>query len=371
MKKIKIAVISIYDNNNYGNRLQSYALVSYLNQQKTVCAWSIQPVFTNRLWLHTCKQEAAFIKNRMLRRLGRKSPDTSRLLNFMLFSKLIPTKRYSCKEPYLLPESLNAKFDRFVIGSDQVWNLNWVTPESSYFKAFTLQFLPHSSYKYAYAASIGTDEVAKDSILSLCMQLHSFRGVSVRESFSQAMLKKHGVETVYTCIDPVFLFSKDQWEDRLKKRSTEIPSGCYVLLYFLGGITDGVLERVQRMANGSEIHIIDLLDKSTPYYEYGPDGFVKLISHAAHIFTDSFHAVAFSIIYEKAFTVFDRDCGETPMGGRIPDLLGRLDLLEYAYDKEKLSLDVKPDYHRAYCLLNEEIRKSKCFISEMCRKNES
>lgn len=36
-------------------------------------------------------------------------------------------------------------------------------------------------------------------------------------------------------------------------------------------------------------------------YNYGPEDVVALIHHAEYVFTDSFHAVVFSTIYNKKF----------------------------------------------------------------------
>ena len=55
-------------------------------------------------------------------------------------------------------------------------------------------------------------------------------------------------------------------------------------------------------------HVINAqLLKPWTLYNYGPEDVVALIHHAEYVFTDSFHAVVFSTIYNKKFFAFDRD----------------------------------------------------------------
>ena len=58
-------------------------------------------------------------------------------------------------------------------------------------------------------------------------------------------------------------------------------------------------------------------------WNVGPKEFVALIHHAEYVFTDSFHAMAFSTIFEKEFYVFDRYkmSDSESMNFRIADFL--------------------------------------------------
>lgn len=54
-------------------------------------------------------------------------------------------------------------------------------------------------------------------------------------------------------------------------------------------------------------------------YDTSPEQFLSLIKHASYVFTDSFHAVVFSNIYQKQYFVFNRSKrGE--MSTRIVDI---------------------------------------------------
>ena len=55
-----------------------------------------------------------------------------------------------------------------------------------------------------------------------------------------------------------------------------------------------------------------------------PAEFVNLFSQAEMIFTDSFHACVFSIVFEKYFEIFERNTKLKSMNSRIETLMSNL-----------------------------------------------
>mgnify|MGYP002139215271 CR=1 FL=1 len=59
------------------------------------------------------------------------------------------------------------------------------------------------------------------------------------------------------------------------------------------------------------------------YYLEGPEKFLSLMYYAKYVITNSFHSVAFSLIFEKQFVVVNRT---EAINTRMRDLLGLFDL---------------------------------------------
>lgn len=112
----KIGVITINDFNNYGNRLQCYALQRYLEKM----GYTVENIY-NR------SNNKGFIINcagKLYRYLtGFKSREilAERQKNFDEFNEHIKFSK-DCIINGHYNKSLNDKYDFFVTGSDQVWN---------------------------------------------------------------------------------------------------------------------------------------------------------------------------------------------------------------------------------------------------------
>ena len=71
------------------------------------------------------------------------------------------------------------------------------------------------------------------------------------------------------------------------------------------------------------MEIVDLNNKeSLSSRLIAPEEFVWIIHHAEYVFTDSFHACVFSLLFKKHFLVFERvGKGTEGMFDRITDLM--------------------------------------------------
>jgi len=79
--------------------------------------------------------------------------------------------------------------------------------------------------------------------------------------------------------------------------------------------------------------IIEMMDWHSPYYTFGPDGFLEMIDHAQMVFTDSFHGTVFCILFHRQFYVYQRlenDGRDANMFSRIDTLLSKTGLTQCA-----------------------------------------
>ena len=196
------------------------------------------------------------------------------------------------------------QYDAFITGSDQVWNPIW------YFPPFFLDFVPANMPKLSYAASIGQSQLPAAIRQRYQAHLKDFIGVSVREEDAVTLL---GGKAQWV-LDPTMLLTKEQWLEVTEPSPIEAP---YAFCYFLGndlemrnaaaayakakGLTLVTIPNATglRHSNDENFGQIRLPDPS-------PEAFLGLIQKADMIFTDSFHATVFSLIFGRQFATFPR-----------------------------------------------------------------
>lgn len=224
---------------------------------------------------------------------------------------------------------LNDEFDMFVTGSDQVWHPNVLC------SGFLLEFCHDSKKKTSYAASIATTKVDEESKIRIRKALESFSHISVRENDSLKILSDMGICNCEWVLDPTLLLTADDWRTISKPLAL---TQNYVLTYFLG--ENEVSRRyATEYATRNNLQLVSLpyllnqyrkCDKNfgdVQLFAVSPEQLIYLIDHANTVFTDSFHATVFSIIFKKNFYVFKRNNSDK-MTNRIQSLLEIFDFSE-------------------------------------------
>lgn len=369
-----IKTITCHNVYNYGASLQAYALQKYLEfLGHDVEIIDFQPYFhQNRYNIFYIPKSSRFYaickkipmlaclynlqKNfSMFKTWGRKKKFDKFTENYL---KLTTTQYETSKQLQANPP----KADIYIAGSDQIWNTN---SDNGKEPAYYLDFGDKDIKKYSYAASFAIpdiDETLKNFVKSKVSNLNK---VSVREETGVNILKKLQIEATHV-IDPVFLLSKEDWEKLVKKANISNFPKNYILIY------DFLLDKQIKHAalyfkKIYKLPIISINDFNTISYadvninNAGPLEFLNLIYNSEVVISSSFHATAFSIIFEKKFYVY-------PLAGqnnssRMTDFLSDLNLIE-RFKPKHISLD-SIDYKSVNKLLNEEIKSSKTFIDQI------
>ena len=101
-------------------------------------------------------------------------------------------------------------------------------------------------------------------------------------------------------------------------------------------------------------------------YTAGPAEFLCLIHIADYVVTNSFHATAFSIIYQKQFVVFLH----TNRGARLRNILRIYGLEDRLSQKGKtISVDTPIDWKEAERKAENAKKTSKAFLMEHVKRN--
>ena len=328
MKNKSVAILTHYHNSvNYGGVLQAYALcravesLGYHAQQVKISYYGrgCRNLLVEGTLKHTLKKILRPVLKPLRDALRKKRGDMRKGLQkaFWRFrEELIP---HSERE-YGIGDIADAvkEYDAFIVGSDQVWNPIW------YYEPFFLTFAPSSVPKIAYAASIAQNSLPEKVRTLYRENLKDFLAVSVREADAVSLLADISPVEVAHVLDPTLLLSAEEWEAVAAPRQIEKP---YVFCYFLGGGTHmrGLAENYARERG---LFLVNATHAAGLYHEsdlgYGdlqkdslsPEEFLSLIRHADYVFTDSFHATVFSLLFAREFCTFRRG-GHGAMSSRI------------------------------------------------------
>lgn len=356
----KVGIVSLYNGQNFGNKLQNYAAEQickeYGFQPNTFKYEIVQAkVISNPSTLAKLRPShiKAFTKSFLSSRCKIKNSDSSILSQVMFWYKnrtlLANTnsrrqnKYNSFDYRYLnfaqrsikLGEENSAwtkEYSMFLAGSDQVWNPYYLYVGSNNF----LQFAPMEK-RSALAPSFGVSAIPEERQEDYTKWLNSFSFLSAREDAGVKIIKDLTGKEATTISDPTLIVSRQVWDDMAKKPDFEL-SKKYLLTYFLGDRTKAYSKYVSKLSKKYNLEVVNLFDiLALKYYTCDPAEFVYCIQNADLVCTDSFHATVFSILYKKPFVTFDRIEGKRSMGSRITTLLGGFELLDRKFENIKSS----------------------------------
>ncbi len=368
---VKIYTITCHDVYNPGASLQAYALATYL--KILGCQVEIIDYKPDYLSRH---YSLSVIGNRrydrpllreiylLLKLPGRlKALYSKRKAEFDRFkTELLPLtpRRYSSNED--LKANL-PRADVYFAGSDQIWNCFFQNGRDP---AFYLDFAPESAVKASYAASFATDDVPREWEPQVKKWLSRLDAVSVREDSGVQIVEKMGVHGVTQVLDPVFLLSKVKWEQMSERL---LFHDKYILLYDFDR-NECLAKAARKLAREKGWKVFSCL--SNPFADRcfdqcGPLSFLSLVKNAELVMSNSFHATAFSVIFEKNFWVVDR---KEPINARMRDLTRLLGVPERMFSDYDVELLEPVNYGTIAPIVEKQIEKSKDFINGVIRQGE-
>lgn len=374
----KIGIVSV-QNNNYGSILQAYALQKALHdynydneiinykkskllQLKRLFNISLlRNIISNKTKFLKCKKHSKKSFYKVI--VTRNDAFEKFKLENLFFSKVYKGKKSLIKGCY--------NYDNILVGSDQVWH-----PLNLSSKYYSLIFVPDDINTISYASSFGVSKIPKHQINKTKQYLNKINHISVREESGAKIISKLINRQAIVVLDPTLLIDRNEWN---KIKSGKVIDKKYIFCYFIG--TNEENRRIAKeFANNNDLEIvvlphIDEYVKADEEYgtifpeKIGPSEFIDLISNAEYVFTDSFHAAVFSIIYNKNFFVFERfnSNDKKSTNTRIYSLLSKINLTERICHNIKdveNNCNYNIDYSRINPIIEEERKKSVNFIKK-------
>lgn len=340
---MKVCVITIIDYKNYGNRLQNYALNKLLEKLGIKVINGLE-FFSKSDWLleQEKKGKNIFLKKKTPIKVlqiwlswRKKLSRNNKQYNKRIQKLREFTKNNMVTFPYLYvkdKEDLKKKMDDksidyYLVGSDQVWN--------PYYEAYDFEFLTFTDSKKrgSFAASFGVDSLPEMYKKRYATRLREFNNLSVREKSGQKLVKELIGREAHVSLDPTLVLPRNEWEKLIQSQNVMKSEKDYIVTYFLGDVPQCVLQ----YASEKHIKIYCLNDASIPsLFGVGIEEFLYLIKNAQYVVTDSFHATAFSVIFNTNFYVFNRTQeGVSNMFTRLRTLLELLDLMDRVCEDNK------------------------------------
>lgn len=322
---MKIGIVTITELDNFGNRLQNYALQRVLMDLgldvETIPNYIVFKYRKSKRWrLNQLKK-------------GIRNKDCSvispliRQIRFEKFDK----KHFAFSNNYSdinhISKCLNEEYDYFIAGSDQIWN-----PYFTFNLDFNFLTFCDKHKRLAYAASFGVDEIPEEKVCVYREYINGIDQMSVREYSGKKIVKLISGKDVPVLVDPTILLDREQWKTLSKKPKWIRNAQKYILLYYLGKTEERDILIKELLLNNpkmKECKILDINDiKKLKEYSVRPDEFIWLIDNSQAVITDSFHGTVFSILMGVPFIHSPRKDVWVSMNSRVSSLFKKLELNE-------------------------------------------
>lgn len=373
---MKIGIITLHGENNYGAVLQSIALriilekfgtAKIINYSSNVGVTPMSSVLINTNFTRSklCGMIFSLLDN-----------ENNALLAFKPIERVHKFKQFVLKygnltEAYSYEQLLNNEmedFDVYVSGSDQIWNPVLTNMDPVFFSTYA----PLNAKKISYASSIGDYKFNIDESAIIKKYLLSFSHISTREENTAQILSKITGKKVAHVLDPTLLLNKKKWKKAFKIEEKYEP---YVLVYNMSMRLD-IFKIAYSIAQLKGLKVYNIrnwyrVNENVQDKKYinefivgaGPVDFLELFYNATYIVTDSFHGTAFSINFNKPFISVAPETG----AGRVTSILKTLgleDRLVYNLEEsKKINLNVDIDYQIVNMLLEGQRNYSMNFLN--------
>ena len=371
---MKIAILTLDLQTNFGGILQAYALQTVLERMghevthlQAKHSRLHNPVVMPLVW---CKRlyRKYFQGDRQLPIFENPykwaGKNTDRFISSNLNCRFLAPEEWN--------EGLAREYDVIVVGSDQVWRPNYTSDVTRFFTAF----LGHSDIcRIAYAASFGVavNEFSDEQIACGREYLKLFSAISVREESGIRLCKELFDVQACQVLDPTMLLRREDYQ-RFTLTAPQSPGSLMVY----------VLDRTDE----KDAFIADFAEKRglVPFYTNSKsempwdvdipaaerqqpplETWLKGFADAEFVLTDSFHACVFSILFHKPFGVLiNRYRGLS----RIESLLSPLGLMDRCISDSSQRFDSEIDWLCVDEILSQWRKKSMNFLREALESNE-
>lgn len=352
---MKAGILTFHKSKNYGAVLQAYALITILKKL------GVDPCIINRYEVTKSLFYKVYFLIHPKHILFRLS-----WIKFDDFSKyfLTPiTKKYTSNKN-LKHFQNNENINIAIVGSDQVWRMEYSNIGYNYF----FDFLSSQKVKkISYAASFGKEVWKENEIVTSHVKqlLSEFHCISVREKSGVKICNDIFQVNSTNVVDPTLLLDRIDYEKLLLNDVTKRKTSNFVS-YILDN--KEAIKYCNQFANTNDYSYTDLYHVypfwrflSKPhfglknYFHLTVPEWLSQIKNAEYFVTNSFHATIFAIMFKKQFLVFDNPSGGSDRLLCLLDLLGLQN--RFISKIQEISLDLfisEIDWEKVDCKISLE-----------------
>ncbi len=307
---MKIGIITLPLHTNYGGILQAYALQKTLKELGHEAIVINKDRYKHKPILGFCIKGIGGI----FKLFGKKPPIPApnyRWQTMRRHTGLFVKEHIDSITLKSIKQVQEGDFDCFVVGSDQIWRPKY----NKGFPGTTGAFLDFAEkwnvLRIAYSPSFGSDnwEYNKKQTKECTRLAKKFKAISVREASGVALCREHLDAEAAHLLDPTMLLGKEEYISLLKGRETP-PHRKSLMCYILdkSSDTDTLINCIAETKGLTPFRISTRTeDKKAPIEERVQppvENWLQALRDAEFIVTDSFHACAFSILFNKPFIVY-------------------------------------------------------------------
>lgn len=284
-------------------------------------------------------------------------------------------KTEECYDSDLL-EVRDPGFDCYICCTDVIWKKE---PNVGFDRGFFLASKAmENKWKISYAASRGVffSENEEDERMFLDY-VKDIDAISVREDSLKQYLEDHIENKVTKVLDPVLLHDKEFYDRIIVKPQEE----GYIFLYYVMERAEDTIEQAVKFAKAHNLKIVEITDRPLKNgrisehenveriynYDMGIEEWLGYLRYADYVFTNSFHACCFSVLFERQLYVGTRN------GDKVTHLLDMFGLSGRRINKESdILTNPLPDidYELVRPILKEKQKESSDFILSAIRRME-
>ena len=338
---MKVAIVTLIDYYNQGNRLQNYALQEKIkelgHEVDTLGVFALRGLYG----------AVEFSMHIFFTPLYKRMKKNKILSNQT--QKLIAVDNYSKKKL----NELGKKYDAVVIGSDQVWN-----PQYLDYPYVLFGFFADKEKCMSYAGSFGVSKIAKNRFKQYKKGLGHIPYISVRENEGSALVKEIVGENAPVVLDPTLLLTKEEWMKYAKPYPNKPKK--YLLTYSLMP-KKKVNRYIKKLQKETGLEVVNLNRGRDKHFIHTSAEFIDLFLNAEVIVTNSFHGHAMSIALEKPFISF---ISKKSTSSRVYSLLKNLGLENRTSDKIKKEEYFTLDYTDVNKKLAKKREESLAFLKK-------
>lgn len=214
---------------------------------------------------------------------------------------------------------LARKYDRFLIGSDQIWNYDYDLGPWHF-----ADFAPIGT-KVAMAPSVGHEGIPLEWRRFFKRRLSDFDVVGTRELLWTESLPDWASRPNFVeLIDPTLVVSKREWENLAASSEARVDG---VLVYELGGLSQSQRSFVSEIGSSQGLGAFVLSEREAgDQWATNAADFLSMIASASCVVTDSYHGAIFAFMFDRPLVLIERDGFASSMNSRIDTLVRNLRL---------------------------------------------
>lgn len=356
----KVGILTYHNARNYGAVLQTYAL------QKTLSTlgYNNEVINYESEYLTNVYKVKKINEIRSLKEFIKWILNKNRLENLNMKFEEFKKNKLSISRVKFSKENIkksNSFFHSFIVGSDQVWNMNLNGNDKNYL----LDFVDNQNKKISYAGSFGYSSIPDQYKLKTVELLNKFNSLSCREYEGIKIISENNIKNPSELVlDPTLLVSNESW---LSIKTNIAPKEKYILMYIIAPSTE-IIKTAQKLAEIKKCKLICIHNSELRkpgminVRDCSPTDFLDYIYNAEYVISSSYHGICFSILFNKEF-FYSLDKNKENNNSRINTIVSLFKLEDRnieKFDFEKNIVDI--DYNDVNHILEVNREKSKKFL---------